>query len=419
MYFKRLEIKEWQQFKNIEINFHERLTVLTGANGSGKTTILNLLAKHYGWQFNSLATPKTEKKTGVVKFLTRLFNGKNLMSDEDINQQNIIGKLAYGNNTESTLQIPNKNSLQYQVQIKNQQKVKCFYIPSHRAIFRYQAIQNIPITKKNKTTAFEELSTNTRNRYFSDHVQASSYLMKNTLIGWAIQGYGVKNNTKSIMAEDHEQMGFYEGFQKVLRNILPKSLGFQEFEIRNMEIVFICNNGRDEFVFETASGGISAIIDIAWQIYMYSTKENNDFTVLIDEVENHLHPTMQRQILLDLLKAFPCARFVVATHSPLIVGSVKESNIYVLKYNDENKIESSRLDFEKRPKTASEILDEALGVSFTMPVWAEKDLIAIVDSYSNKSMTKDDFKQMRCDLADVGMERLMPSVISDIVGGGQ
>jgi len=52
-----------------------------------------------------------------------------------------------------------------------------------------------------------------------------------------------------------------------------------------------------------------------------------------------------------------------------------------------------------------------------MPIWAEKALIAIVDEYSNKSMTKDDFEQMRHDLADVGMERLMPSVISDIVEG--
>ncbi len=88
-----------------------------------------------------------------------------------------------------------------------------------------------------------------------------------------------------------------------------------------------------------------------------------------------------------------------------------------MKYNDESKIESEKLDFEKQPKTASEILDEVLGVSFTMPIWAEDALITIVNNYSNKSMTKDDFGQMRRDLANVGMERLMPSVISDIVGG--
>lgn len=416
MYFKSLQIKEWQQFKNIEIDFHERLTVLTGANGSGKTTILNLLAKHFGWALHSLATPKKEEKTGIIKYLTRLFNGRNLIRNEDINQNSIIGNLIYGNGKEASLQIPNTNTLQYQLIIKNQQNVKCFYIPSHRSIFRYQAIDNIPIAKKNKETAFQEASQNIRERYFGSSGQASSYMMKNTLIGWAIQGYGVQHNTKSIMAKDHEQMGFYEGFQEVLKKLLPKSLRFQEFEIRNMEIVFVCNDVKDEFVFESASGGISAIIDIAWQIYMYSTKENDDFTVIIDEIENHLHPTMQRQILPDLLNAFPSARFVVATHSPLVVGSVKNSRIYALKYNNESKIESEKLDFEKHPKTASEILDEVLGVSFTMPIWAEEALKEIVNKYSGKSMTKEDFGQMRRDLANVGMERLMPSVISNIVG---
>lgn len=36
MNFKFMEISEWQQFDNVAIEFHDRLTVLTGANGSGK-----------------------------------------------------------------------------------------------------------------------------------------------------------------------------------------------------------------------------------------------------------------------------------------------------------------------------------------------------------------------------------------------
>ena len=83
MNFKHLKISEWQQFQSIEIDFHEKLTILTGANGSGKTTILgNILAKHYGWQIQSLSTPKKDEKSGIIKFLTRLYNGKDKSQDE-------------------------------------------------------------------------------------------------------------------------------------------------------------------------------------------------------------------------------------------------------------------------------------------------------------------------------------------------
>jgi len=61
MGFKNIKIKEWQQFEDINIEFHDKLTILTGANASGKTTILNLLAKHCGWNSTSLATPKKGK----------------------------------------------------------------------------------------------------------------------------------------------------------------------------------------------------------------------------------------------------------------------------------------------------------------------------------------------------------------------
>ncbi|MEF3691457.1 MAG: AAA family ATPase, partial [Candidatus Moraniibacteriota bacterium] len=404
MNFKKLKISEWQQFQNVEISFHDRLTILTGANGSGKTTILgNILSKHCGWSFQSGSTPKKDEG-GIWKYLTRFFNGN------DKSLENIIGQLIYDNDTKANLQIPNQDSPQYQIQISGQQQVNCLFIPSHRSIFRYQAVGSIPVAKKNGNNAYEEISNASRDRYFGNNNQSSSFLMKNILIGWAIQGYG-----NEIMERDDEQIQYFQGFQEVLKKILPKSLGFQKFEIRKMEIVFVCNEKKDEFIFEQASGGISALIDVAWQIYMYSTKEKADFTVIIDEVENHLHPTMQRQILPDLLNAFPKARFIVSTHSPLVVGAVQNSNVFVLKYDENRKIISTQLDLVNQAKTASEILDEVLGVSFTMPIWAEEKLNTIVSSYSKKEMTKNEFNNMRNELKEVGLEKLMPEAIYDLI----
>ncbi len=409
MFFSNLKLNHWQQFENVNLDIHERLTIITGSNGCGKTTLLNLFAKHSGWQSTSLSTPKKDKKTGLVRFFSRNFNGHQEL------EGNNVGEIVYSNNSKGNLLVNESNAARYQMQIHNQQAIKSFYIPSHRPIFKYEALGNIPTAKKNKQNAFQEVSQSNTQRYFGNGGQSSSFLMKSTLIGWAINGYGVTNNNKTIMPQDEEQINFYEGFQDTLRKILPKSLGFKEFEIRSMEIVFVCNDGNDEFLLETASGGISALIDIAWQIYMFASKDNPQFTVLIDEVENHLHPIMQRRILPDLLNAFPEARFIISTHSPLVVGSVKNSNIYALTYNDKGKIESKKLDFMLKPKTASEILDEVLGVSFTMPIWVEEKLGLIIDKYSNAELTTSSFSELRNELSEVGLERMFPYSLQSVM----
>lgn len=409
MKFKSLKIFEWQQFQSIDINFHDRLTILTGANGSGKTTILAyILAKHCGWNMQSLSTPKKDKKSGIVSFLSRLFDGS------DHSTESNFGELVYSSGQKAILQVPNQNSAQYVIQLSVQEAVLSFYIPSYRSIFRYQPLTSIPFGKKDKKQAFNEVSSSIINRFQGGNDASPSFFMKNTLIGWAIQGYGVKSIDREIMPPDSEQVRYYEGFKEVLKKLLPTSLGFENFEIREKEIVFICNGGKDEFILEQVSGGISALIDIAWQIYMFSTKEKDEFTVIIDEVENHLHPVMQREILPNLLDAFPEASFIVSTHSPLVVGSVKESNVYALRYNEQHKIVSSELDLVDEAKTASEILDEVLGVSFTMPIWVEEKLDRIVHDYSRRDMTRHDFANMRKDLKDAGLEKLLPNAVADI-----
>lgn len=404
MTFNRFRIDSpWQQFQDVDIEFHDRLTVLTGANGSGKTTILNILAKHNGWDYNSLATPRKNKISRAWDWAVSLF------VNNQSNTSQTIGYIEYSSNVKSSLVVPQQNSAQYQVQIQNQQAVESFFIPSHRSVFRYQALANIPTQGTiDKKQAFQKVANSNRGRYFGGQDQSSSFYMKETLVSWNIFGRG-----NADMEANEKLLDHYKGFEDILRIVLPRELGFKKFVIRNFEVVLECDSG--DFVIDAASGGISAIIDIAWQIYMYSTEKNSNFTVLIDEIENHLHPTIQRRLLPDFVSAFPNIRFIVSTHSPLIVGSVKDSRVYVLKNNENKKIISLRLDLVKEAKTAAEILDEVLGVSFTMPIWAEEKLKEIVTKYSNSDVTKQSFKDMRSELVDAGLEKLMPKAIGDIV----
>lgn len=52
--------------------------------------------------------------------------------------------------------------------------------------------------------------------------------------------------------------------------------------------------------------------------------------VLIDELDLYLHPRWQRHLLEDLQNAFPQIQFIVSTHSPFIIQSVRKQNLITL-----------------------------------------------------------------------------------------
>ena len=56
----------------------------------------------------------------------------------------------------------------------------------------------------------------------------------------------------------------------------------------------------------------------------------SEAVVLIDEIELHLHPKWQRQIVRNLTAAFPRCQFIATTHSPQVVGEVEHDHIHIV-----------------------------------------------------------------------------------------
>lgn len=94
---------------------------------------------------------------------------------------------------------------------------------------------------------------------------------------------------------------------------------------------------REPFGFNQFSDGYSSIIEIVSEIIMSMEKNNNmDYNVpgivLIDEIETHLHLELQKLILPFLTTTFPNIQFIVTTHSPLIITSDPNAVIFDLEH---------------------------------------------------------------------------------------
>ena len=55
--------------------------------------------------------------------------------------------------------------------------------------------------------------------------------------------------------------------------------------------------------------------------------------VMIDDIDVHLHPKWQREVVPKLAKTFPKLQFIITSHSPLVAGTLHAANIRVVEDN--------------------------------------------------------------------------------------
>lgn len=123
------------------------------------------------------------------------------------------------------------------------------------------------------------------------------------------------------------------------------------------------------YVGDLSSGSQSTLLWILWLAlkilhhYEFANGWNEQPAVLlIDEIENHLHPTWQRRVIPALLKHFPGLQIFATTHSPFVVAGLKAGQVHLLK-RDENGVITATTNAEDIVGwTADEILRNMMGV---------------------------------------------------------
>ncbi|MBK9151853.1 MAG: ATP-binding protein [Saprospiraceae bacterium] len=99
---------------------------------------------------------------------------------------------------------------------------------------------------------------------------------------------------------------------------------------------YFTSDYREEFDLNTLSSGYSSILFILFEMMqqMHSKSDKFEYTLpgiaIIDEVEAHLHISLQKKILPFLTRFFPNVQFIVSTHSPFILQSLQNAVIFDL-----------------------------------------------------------------------------------------
>lgn len=143
----------------------------------------------------------------------------------------------------------------------------------------------------------------------SSHSEQEALLWKSAL-----------RNVENVMGEI---LGIPVNFELNFRHLRGTRLNIKDINTKQTVIPTL----------DSLSTGQSALFNIFTTIIRYADHNNimNGFNlqeisgiVIIDEIELHLHSTLQREILPNLIKMFPKVQFIITSHSPLFLLGMRE-----------------------------------------------------------------------------------------------
>lgn len=370
MYLEKIIFDNRAPFEHLEIDFKNNgVNVLTAINGKGKTTILS----HIADAFFELARPAypqefegkenklyrisspfynmTSNKPSIVYF--RFKEGEDIYDYVDVRDK--CTKEQY----DDTINVNNKidyNSFQRRLKQQNFSKYwnvqnndirkKLFeqnvltYFPSYR--FELPAYLNGPYTNPLKYSIENKISGYLPNQIevISDITSFSNWLLDILLdmkLGEKTQFYKDNNNNVFPITIPAQEKTLLDNLNNILSNTLSskKYNGRVRFGIgkRNEGLTRIAiindvdNNHHYQVcpsIFQLSSGEL-ALISIFGEIIHQADNNVNNIPlenikgiVLIDEIEKHLHITLQKEILPKMFALFPKVQFIVSSHSPFL-----------------------------------------------------------------------------------------------------
>jgi len=342
MKIKSLKLQHFRRFEDFSIEFDESLTVLVAKNGAGKSSVLDALAIMFGL------------------FLTRLPGVKGLgFKDSDFQNKPEGGKPPFmritcetfddvmwdrtekrDQTTKTAKQIPasmgakalndyvdrfidhDNDEVDYQLPI-------LVYYGTGRGVFE------VPQRKRGFSKSFHRfdsfkgsLSSRTNFKSFVEYFYSLEDLEAQK-----------QKDARSFDVEIPE----LKAIRTAVSKMMPEFSNPKAIRPAGIAIDWKCDGIKKTLRIEQLSDGfrtsLAMVMDIAARMAEANPAMDDPLdtegVVLIDEVDLHLHPGWQQNILLDLQRTFQNVQFIVSTHSPQVISSVKPESLRVIEWQEE------------------------------------------------------------------------------------
>ncbi|MDN3637362.1 AAA family ATPase [Simiduia curdlanivorans] len=313
--------------KKIDIELKGRNLIITGGNGSGKTCLLRELHR----KAELLIVQK--RMADLEQIRTHHNNFKNLLASEtkgssqyDRTQKNLDSYRNQLDEIESGLKLDINNSIEFSANLGERTAVlKMFEAKRTSSIAHADTAKGIDTEKQ------QAASNKTHNQSFGNSLEQHLVNLRNR------RSLAITEDKNESLAQNISS--WFMGFEKNLQILLEDKTAKLNFNSNTLKFT-IAQEGKPEYTFQSLSSGYQAIFEIYADLLMRTeyfeiTPENLTGVVFIDEIDAHLHVSLQRLIFPFFTKSFPNVQFLVTTHSPFVLTSAEDTVIFDLTRNSQ------------------------------------------------------------------------------------
>lgn len=320
-YINNIHINQVRHLKDINIPLEKDAyphLMITGKNGSGKTSLLNAIANHIERIAND-TYKDFEKYEKSIKYW------ENQLKNNPQNTLSIEKNLQYFKN-------------QYElffgeviITFKDVDSLIRKYQDGNFIIAFYEAHRTIKNLREPKNPTKPEL----QDKWGIKQTTTQEFL--NFLADLKIQEALARN--EKLDAEANQINKWFVNFEQLLGKIFQEKALKLAFNYKDYSFK-ILTKGK-EFKFTELSDGFAAVLDIVVDLILKMQDKNqlirayeSEGIVLVDEIETHLHLELQKVIMPLLTEIFPNIQFIVTTHSPFVLSSLSNAVAFDLEHQE-------------------------------------------------------------------------------------